>query len=110
MTTEADTCRTYVIPKLYAAGWTDDRIHEQYSFTPGKIVVAGNVVRRGRSKRADYVLYYNRDRPLAVVEAKQEGGADPGTPATVTRPPIVLRPSAAGAPHRGRSQLACQSS
>ena len=26
---EADTCRTYVLPKLYAAGWTDEQIREQ---------------------------------------------------------------------------------
>jgi type I restriction enzyme R subunit len=27
--TEADTCRTYVVPKLHAAGWTADQISEQ---------------------------------------------------------------------------------
>ena len=37
---EADTCRTYVLPKLYAAGWTDDQISEQRTFTDGRIVVA----------------------------------------------------------------------
>jgi hypothetical protein len=31
--TEADTCRKYVLPKLYAAGWDDDRINEQRTFT-----------------------------------------------------------------------------
>ncbi len=29
MLTEADTCRKYVLPKLYAAGWTDDQISER---------------------------------------------------------------------------------
>ncbi len=38
--TEADTCRRYVLPKLYAAGWTDDQISEQKSFTDGRIVIA----------------------------------------------------------------------
>jgi type I site-specific restriction endonuclease len=38
MTSEADTCRTYVLPALYAAGWTDDQIREQVSFTPGRII------------------------------------------------------------------------
>jgi hypothetical protein len=28
MATEADTCRTFVLPKLYAAGWTDELICE----------------------------------------------------------------------------------
>jgi hypothetical protein len=33
--TEADTCRKYVLPKLYGAGWTDDQINEQHTFTDG---------------------------------------------------------------------------
>jgi type I restriction enzyme R subunit len=61
-----------VLPALYAAGWTDDQIREQVSFTPGRIIVAGGTVRRGRRKRVDYLLSYLRDRPLAVVEAKSE--------------------------------------
>jgi type I restriction enzyme, R subunit len=72
MPTEADTCRTHVLPALYAAGWTDDQIREQVTFTPGRIIVAGGKVRRGRRKRVDYLLSYTRDRPLAVVEAKAE--------------------------------------
>lgn len=36
--TEADTCRKYVLPKLYAAGWTDEQINEQQTFTDGRIV------------------------------------------------------------------------
>ncbi len=71
MPSEADTCRTYVLPALYAAGWTDDQIREQVSFTPGRIIVAGGTVRRGKRKRV-YLLSYLRDRPLAVVEAKAE--------------------------------------
>ncbi|MDP3111381.1 MAG: hypothetical protein Q8M71_04695 [Thermodesulfovibrionales bacterium] len=36
---EADTCRKYVLPKLYASGWNDDQISEQKTFTDGRIVV-----------------------------------------------------------------------
>ena len=71
---EADTCRTYVTPKLQAAGWDDapHKIREQKTFTDGRIIVTGNKVRRGQQKRADYLLYYLRDFLLAVVEAKAE--------------------------------------
>jgi type I restriction enzyme R subunit len=72
MPTEADTCRTYVLPALYAADWSDDQIREQVSFTPGRIIVSGGTVRRGKRKRVDYLLSYRRDLPLAVVEAKPE--------------------------------------
>ncbi len=72
MPTEADTCRTYVVPALYEAGWADEQIREQVIFTPGRIIVARGTVRRGSRKRADYLLSYLRDRPLAVVEAKSQ--------------------------------------
>jgi len=68
--TEADTCRKFVLPKLYAAGWTDDQISEQKTFTDGRIVLAGTKVTRRAQKRADYILRYSRDFPIAVVEAK----------------------------------------
>jgi type I restriction enzyme, R subunit len=48
-------------------------IGEQRSFTNGRIIVAGGKVRRGKQKRADYLFYYRRDYPLAVVEAKEVG-------------------------------------
>ena len=68
--TEADTCRKYVLPKLYAASWNDDQISEQKSFTDGRFVVAGDKPSRRKQKRADYLLKYRRDFTLAVVEAK----------------------------------------
>jgi len=73
--TEADTCRDLVTPKLIEAGWTraPHAIGEQRSFTNGRIIASGGMVRRGAQKRADYLLYYRRDFPLAVVEAKAAG-------------------------------------
>src|SRR5213080_210949 len=70
MINEADTCRKYVLPKLYAAGWNDDQISEQKTFTDGRIIPIGEKSRRRRPKRADYLLRYTRDLPLAIVEAK----------------------------------------
>jgi len=67
---EADTCRTYVLPKLYNAGWEDTQISEQKSFTDGRIMLVGNRAIRRPQKRADYLLRYRRDFPIAVVEAK----------------------------------------
>jgi len=72
MTTEADTCRTYVAPKLYAAGWTDEQIREQVSFTDGRIIPVGRGHTRKPAKRADYLLRYRPDFPMAIVEAKAE--------------------------------------
>lgn len=71
---EADTCRTYVTPALVAAGWDESphRMNEQVSFTDGRIVVVGRKARRRVGKRADYILRYRPNLPIAVVEAKPE--------------------------------------
>ena len=72
---EADTCRKLVIPALQAAGWDHEpaRICEQVTFTDGRIVVVGHQARRRPGKRADFVLRYRADMPLATVEAKPDG-------------------------------------
>ena len=71
---EADTCRVHVTPRLKAAGWETlpRSLVEQYTFTAGRIIVKGNKAKRRDGKRADYLLRYTRDFPLAVVEAKAE--------------------------------------
>ena len=70
--TEADTCRKFVVPKLQATGWDapPHAINEQRTFTDGRVLFVGNRARRGRQKRADYLLRYRSDFPIAVVEAK----------------------------------------
>jgi type I restriction enzyme, R subunit len=72
MPTEADTCRTDVVPRLQAAGWDDEphSIAEQRTITDGRIVPIGKSFIRRAPKRVDYLLRYTRDFPLAVVEAK----------------------------------------
>jgi len=73
MLNEADTCRKFVVPKLQVAGWDADphSIAEQRTFTDGRIFpLPDGRAKRGKPKRADYILRYTRDFALAVVEAK----------------------------------------
>lgn len=72
MSTEADTCRNFVVPKLQAAGWDAEphSILELKTITDGHIVPMGVGFVRKPPKRVDYLLRYTRDFPLAVVEAK----------------------------------------
>lgn len=74
MANEADTCRKYVLPKLIAAGWDNDphSFTEQKTFTDGRIIITGDKIHRRPQKRADYLLRYTRDFPIAVIEAKPE--------------------------------------
>jgi type I restriction enzyme R subunit len=72
MPNEADTCRRFVVPKLQAAGWDDipHSIAEQRSITDGRIVPVGKGFMRKPPKRVDYLLCFERNFSLAVVEAK----------------------------------------
>lgn len=72
MGTGADTCRKYVLPRLYEAGWTDDQIRQEKYFTDGRIVPVGRGHVRKPGRRADYLLCYCSDFSLAVVEAKAD--------------------------------------
>jgi type I restriction enzyme R subunit len=70
---EADTIREYITPAIMASGWTTQpySITQEKTFTDGRILVQGKKFKRGPQKRADYILRYRRDTPVAVVEAKQ---------------------------------------
>src|SRR3982751_4417755 len=68
---ERDICTKFITPALRAAGWDEiAQIREEVGFTKGRIIVRGKLVTRGKPKRADYVLYYKPNLPLAVIEAK----------------------------------------
>lgn len=68
---ERDICTKFITPALMKAGWDDQKqIREEYSFTAGRIYVKGNLWTRGKQKRADYLLFYKPNMPIAVVEAK----------------------------------------
>ncbi len=72
MPSEADTCRKHVVPLLQSAGWDNDphSIAEQRTITDGRIVPLGKGFIRKPPRRVDYLLRYERNFPLAVVEAK----------------------------------------
>lgn len=68
---ERDICTKFITPALEKAGWdTQLQILEEVSFTDGKIYVRGKITARGTRKRADYILYYNPNIPIAIIEAK----------------------------------------
>lgn len=68
---ERDICTKFITPALRQAGWDEmSQLREEVSFTKGRIIVRGKMVKRGKAKRADYILYYKPNIPLAVIEAK----------------------------------------
>ena len=68
---ERDICTKFITPKIVSAGWDlDSQIREEVSFTQSLIIVRGKLVSRGHAKRADYVIYYKPNIPLAIIEVK----------------------------------------
>ena len=68
---EEDIKARYITPAITNAGWDiKKQIRLEYAFTAGRIILRGNITARGKKKRADYVLFYKSNFPLAIVEAK----------------------------------------
>ena len=69
---EEDIKLRFITPSIMKKGWSVDDItmETKVKITDGKINLKGNIVGRGAPKYADYVLYYNRATPIAIVEAK----------------------------------------
>ena len=73
---ERDICTKFITPALRKAGWDEmTQIREEVHFTKGRIIVRGKLVSRGKGKRADYVLYYKPNLPIALIEAKDNNHA-----------------------------------
>lgn len=71
---EADIRSKFITPALCgngSAGWDlMTQLREEVYFTKGRVIVHGKTVRRGEAKKADYLLYYKPNLPIAVIEAK----------------------------------------
>src|ERR1700693_2865804 len=68
---ERDICSKFIGPAVKRAGWDGMmQIREEVNFTKGRIIVRGKLVTRGKAKRADYILYYKPNIPIAIIEAK----------------------------------------
>ena len=68
---ERDICTKFITPAIEKSGWDKlTQLLEEVSFTDGKIYVRGKMTARGARKRADYILYYKPNIPIAIVEAK----------------------------------------
>lgn len=68
---ERDICTKFITPAIEKSGWDKHmQVLEEVSFTDGKIYVRGRLTARGTRKRADYILYYKPNIPIAIIEAK----------------------------------------
>jgi type I restriction enzyme R subunit len=72
--TETDIRTKFITPALIGPNrdkWdVMTQIREEAYFTKGRVIVRGKTVQRGEARKADYILFYKPNLPLAVVEAK----------------------------------------
>lgn len=67
--TEEDIKLNYITPAILNKGWNDN-ITMETKITDGRINLKGNIATRETPKKADYILYLNKNNPIAIVEAK----------------------------------------
>jgi type I restriction enzyme, R subunit len=72
--TEEDTRILRIDPKLEEATWVNKEkpwmVRRERYITDGRVIPDGKSGKRLKKKRADYILCYGRDFPIAIVEAK----------------------------------------
>jgi len=68
---ERDICTKYITPAIRQAGRDLlTQVREEVTFTRGRVIVKGRLASRGKAKRADYILYFKPNIPIAIIEAK----------------------------------------
>ncbi len=73
--TEEDTRILRIDPRLENSTWINKEkpwmVRRERYITDGRVIPDGKLGKRLKRKRADYILYYGRDYPIAIVEAKK---------------------------------------
>ena len=68
--TEEDVKRLYITPALESKWDAHTQIRMEKYFTDGRVIVRGDTAERAKGKKADYMLFFKPNLPLAIVEAK----------------------------------------
>lgn len=68
--TETDIRTKFITPAIVAKWDVMTQVLEERFFTNGRVIVRGKMTSRGKARKADYILFFKPNIPLAVVEAK----------------------------------------
>lgn len=75
--TEEDVKTRFITPSLQKAGWQLESLSMEYAykanyrFSDGRIEFVGQEIKRGKPKKADYLLFFPKSQlKLAIIEAK----------------------------------------
>ena len=73
---ETDIRTKFITPAIASAGWNLSlQMREEYKITNGRIIARRKVCKREAPLKADYVLFYKPNKPIAVIEAKDNNHA-----------------------------------
>ena len=67
--TEEDIKLHFITPAIQSK-WDNAKITMETKITDGRVNLKGNLIHRDPPKKADYILYLNDNKPIAIVEAK----------------------------------------
>lgn len=68
---EMDVRTKFITPAIVSAGWSSfSQMREEYKVTNGRIIARGKICKREAPLKADYVLFYKPNKPIAIIEAK----------------------------------------
>ena len=68
---EMDIRTKYITPAIVSAGWSSiSQMREENKVTNGRMIARGKSCKREAPLKADYVLFYKPNKPIAIVEAK----------------------------------------
>ena len=68
---EMDIRTKFITPAITNAGWHPiTQMREEYKVTNGRIIARGKSCKREAPLKSDYVLFYKPNKPIAIVEAK----------------------------------------
>ncbi len=69
---EEDIKFRFIEEALSNSNWKKEQIRKEYAITDGSVVIKNKKAKRSKPLRADYLLSYKDNLPLAVVEAKKQ--------------------------------------
>lgn len=69
---EEDIKRLFITPALESKWDAHTQIRMEKYFTDGRVIVRGDTAERAKGKKADYMLFFKPNLPLAIVEAKDD--------------------------------------
>ncbi len=68
---EQDISTKYIVPAIQNSGWdVMTQVSEQKFITDGRIMVSGKTIKRGERKKPDFILSYQKNFPIAIIEVK----------------------------------------